>query len=124
MEKIWRLSKYVVFKEVEKNLFIITFTTEAEKQRVLAGKHWLFDNFLFALQPLDGRKKIKKINFDFEYVWVHLHDLLVHYMKRSYGELIGNSIGIVLDLDVDIDDTGWGSFLHVRVELNLTKPLA
>lgn len=32
-------------------------------------------------------------------------------------------IGRVLDVDVDINDTGWGSFLRVRVELNLSKQL-
>lgn len=47
-------------------------------------------------------------------------------MNRYYRELIGNTIGRVLDVDVDvdIDDTGWGSFLRVRVDINLTKPLA
>lgn len=38
MEKIWRLHKAATFKEAEKNLFTITFSTEAEKQRVLAGR--------------------------------------------------------------------------------------
>lgn len=44
-------------------------------------------------------------------------------MKCSYGELIGNSIEKVLDVDVDTDNMGWGSFLRVKVEMNLTKPL-
>lgn len=42
-------------------------------------------------------------------------------MKHSYGELIGNSIGKVLDLDVDTDDTGWGSFLHVKTQFLVTN---
>lgn len=56
MGKIWKLGKAATFKEVEKNLFIVTFSTEAEKERVSSGKPWLFDNNLFTLQPLDGRK--------------------------------------------------------------------
>lgn len=31
MGKIWKLSKAVIFKEVERNMFIITFNTEADK---------------------------------------------------------------------------------------------
>lgn len=38
MRKIWRLSKVASFKEVKRNLFIITFSTEAEKQKVVYGK--------------------------------------------------------------------------------------
>lgn len=42
-------------------------------------------------------------------------------MKHSYGELIGNSIGKVLDVDVDTNDTGWGSFLHVKTQFLVTN---
>lgn len=45
-------------------------------------------------------------------------------MNRYYGKLIGNTIGRVLDVDVDTNDTGLRSFLQVRVELTLSKPLA
>lgn len=48
------------FKEVGKNCLTITFTTDAEKQRVVEGKPWLFDNNLFALQALDGSKQLAK----------------------------------------------------------------
>lgn len=44
-------------------------------------------------------------------------------MNIHYGELIGNTIGRVLDVDVDNDDMGWGSFLRVRVNLDLFKTL-
>lgn len=56
MRRIWRLHKVVSFKEDGKNLFIVTFSTEAKKQRVMARRPWLFDNYLFVLQSLDGRK--------------------------------------------------------------------
>lgn len=45
------------------------------------------------------------------------------YMNIHYGELIGNTVGRVLDVDVDNDDMGWGSFLRVKVNLDLFKPL-
>lgn len=56
MGRIWRLHKVASFKEANKNLFIVTFSTETEKQRVMAGRLWLFDNNLFILWSLNGRK--------------------------------------------------------------------
>lgn len=53
MGKIWRLSKPTSFKEVGKNIFIISFVKEKYKQRVMDGKPWFFDYNLFALQNLD-----------------------------------------------------------------------
>lgn len=38
MGKIWRLHKVATFKEARKNMFIITFSTEAEKQQVMVGR--------------------------------------------------------------------------------------
>lgn len=124
MGKIWRLHKAASFKEAKKNLFIITFSTEAENQRVMVGRPWLFDNNLFILKSVDGRIQLTKKNFNSELCWFQPHRLLVRYMNRYYGELIGNTIGRVLDVDVDTNDTGWGSFVLVKVELNLPKPLA
>lgn len=52
MEKIWRHSKKVSFTEAGRNTFIVTFGTKANKNRVMAGKPWLFDSYLFALKEL------------------------------------------------------------------------
>lgn len=124
MGKIWKLSNFAEFKKAGKNVFIITFSTEVDKHRVLVGKPWLFDNFLFALQLLDGKMQFSKTKFEIEQFWIQLHDLLVRYVNRNYGEMIGNSIEKVTDVDVDTDDTRWGSILRVKVEVNLLKPLA
>lgn len=61
----------------------------------------MFDNALFALQSL-----LTKTMFDSEHLRIQLHGLLIRYMTRYYGDLIGNTIGKVLDMDVDIDDIG------------------
>lgn len=91
---------------------------------MVAWKSSLFDNALFSLQSLDGSKILSKTIFDFEHFSIQMHGLPVRYMNRFYGEMIRNTIGRVLELDVDLDDTGWGSYLHVRVDIDLSKPLA
>lgn len=83
----------------------------------------MFDNNLFVFQSLDGKKQLTKTTFNKEHFWIQLHGLLVHYMNRHYRELIGNTIGRVLDVDVENDNMRGGS-LRVRVILNLFKPLA
>lgn len=45
-------------------------------------------------------------------------------MNKFYGELIENTIKRVLNIDVDTDDIGWASFFQVRMDLNLSKPIA
>lgn len=43
---IWKLNKPTIFKELGKNIFAITFTTEVDKRRVEDGKPWLFEKKL------------------------------------------------------------------------------
>lgn len=45
-------------------------------------------------------------------------------MNRQYDLQIGGSLGKVLEVDVYTDDTGWGRFLRIRIELKITKSLA
>lgn len=66
MGKIWKLSNTADFKEAGRNLFIITLSIEENKQWILVGKPWLFDNYLFALLPLEGNKQLPKAKFETE----------------------------------------------------------
>lgn len=70
MEKIWKLSKPTSFKEVGKNIFIVTFAIEVDKQRVMYGKPWIFDNNHLALQNLDRYSQIERTQFNIETFWV------------------------------------------------------
>lgn len=50
MSKIWRISKPTSFTNVRgKNLFIITFATKEDKQRIMDKGSWLFDCHLLIL---------------------------------------------------------------------------
>lgn len=44
-------------------------------------------------------------------------------MNKQLGEQIGSSLGRVCEVEVDTDDTCWGSYLRIRVELDLTMSL-
>lgn len=54
MAKIWKISKPAMFQECGQNMFVITFATHAKKEKVLAGRPWLFDNCLLVLKIFDG----------------------------------------------------------------------
>ncbi|XP_031254340.1 uncharacterized protein LOC116112330 [Pistacia vera] len=44
-------------------------------------------------------------------------------MNKDYGVQLASAIGKVLEVEVGENDLGWGSFLRVKVEVELTKPL-
>lgn len=45
-------------------------------------------------------------------------------MTYEGGDLVGSTLGEVMTVDVDEEGLGWGKYLWVRVNLDITKPLA
>jgi hypothetical protein len=55
--------------------------------------------------------------------WVQVHDMTLGCMNREIGQKIGATLELVEDVDVTGDGVGWGRCLHIRVHMDLTKPL-
>ncbi|XP_035549240.1 uncharacterized protein LOC118349286 [Juglans regia] len=124
MAKIWKISKAAVFQEVGTNIFIITFHTIIDLEKVWEGRLWLFDNHLLALRVFDTGAQPGAMKFEEEVFWIQLHNLPMGFMDESRGFQIGGSVGRVWAVDVPPDGVGWGRFLRVRVEVPLRKPIA
>ena len=44
-------------------------------------------------------------------------------MTEQDGKRIGNKIGVTEECDIRLDGIGWGEFLRVRVNVDISKPL-
>ncbi|XP_042969125.1 uncharacterized protein LOC122301818 [Carya illinoinensis] len=124
MAKIWTLSKQAKFTEVGSNVFIISFANHADRGRVIEGRPWLFDKHIFVIDLFDGFTQPSSMKFDSAAMWVQLHNMPLVGINKECGERIGRSLGEVEYVDVEEDNVAWGSFLRLRVRMNLFKPLA
>lgn len=66
----------------------------------------MFDSNLIVLKLLGCFSQPIIILFVLEAIWVQLHNLPVLCMNKQFGVLIGASIGKVLEVDAEADDTG------------------
>ncbi|XVF57673.1 hypothetical protein PTKIN_Ptkin07bG0000900 [Pterospermum kingtungense] len=55
--------------------------------------------------------------------WICILGLPIGTMNAKIGIVIGESIGEILEVDQDDNSMAWGQCLHVRVLLNVHKPL-
>lgn len=46
---------------------------------------------------------------------------MVMYMNTHYGSLIGKTLGEVEDVEVDTNDTSWGPYIRLSVQINFHK---
>jgi hypothetical protein len=119
----WKLPDTLTFTVLGENLFIIEFDKESDKARVLKGRPWVFEGNLFLVEDFDGRTALANFTFDKAFFWVRMSNLPLACMGREVGQKIGATVGLVEEVDTDNDGVGWGEFLRVKIQIDLTKPL-
>ncbi|XP_042958149.1 uncharacterized protein LOC122293721 [Carya illinoinensis] len=124
MGKVWRISRRAKFQEVGANIFAIQFANEADKMRVMDGRPWLFDSHLFIILPFNGLIPPQRMDFSKERMWIQMLEMPLVCMNEEEGKRIGNTIGEVIEVETQVDGSGWGSVLRVLLLMDLTKPLA
>ncbi|KAK3124250.1 hypothetical protein QOZ80_7BG0583860 [Eleusine coracana subsp. coracana] len=78
---------------------------------------------LLIVVDFDGSKRLKDLEFLFTPVWVWVLDLPLGLMNANTGKEIGDKMGKTLVVDVDEDGSTVGSYLRIKVRLDIRKPL-
>jgi len=113
---IWRPAGHVVFKEILENIWLFEFSDEGDKQKVMAGRPWSYDQTLLILNDFDG-------NFSVSPIWLQILNMPLGCMNREVGFQIGSTMGKVEEVAMVEDNVGWGHYLRIRVAINLFQLL-
>lgn len=90
----------------------------------MEGRPWLFEGTLFSVVDFDGCHSLDELDFDHALFWVRMYKLPLACMGREVGQKLGSIVGVVEEVDTNEDEIGWGEYLHVRIHVNVTKPLS
>jgi len=102
---------------------VVEFIEEADKHRVLDGQPWLFNRHLLALEEFDGNTVPTQMAFTRVAFWLQVDDMPLGCISKKVGYNIGAFLGKVEVVGVKEDGIGWGKFLRIMEEIDLTKPL-
>ena len=121
--RIWCPIKGVLCKDLGENHFLFTFLQAAGKKRALEDGPWMFGKDLVVMIDYDEMKTIEEMDFSFIPIWVRVMKLPLGMMNKATGEAIGGEIGEFMAMDLDEDNSAVGRFLHIKVRLDIRKPL-
>ncbi|XP_021766647.1 uncharacterized protein LOC110731120 [Chenopodium quinoa] len=121
LKQIWALKRDVIFRKIENNLFIIQFFHWRDKEKVLDGAPWNFDNQLLLMGEIHGDEQPDSIELKFFPFWVRLYNLPLDCRSNNDIKTVAEKIGIVLK--VEQDELGWDVSRRVRVLVDTSKPL-
>lgn len=123
MAGLWRMDRGCVVRAMEKDVFLFSFDSEKERDRVLAMEPWHFENGLVVLKPLGAEDPIdwgdwRKANF-----WIQIRNVPPSGMIKEIGEVIGKGFGKCVEIDADSVGRCLGPYMRLRVEIDISKPL-
>ena len=119
---LWRAKSGFKVKHIEEHVILFSFDNKADVDRILAAEPWSFDKSLMALIRYDKEATfhasvLAKIAF-----WVQVFDIPLRFRNREVAEQICESVGTIHH-PVDAPDCDGGSFIRVRVIIDISRPL-
>lgn len=113
----------VTVRDIEDNLFLAVFNRRDDLERVIVQSPWTFDKKLIQTIRFEADMQPTAVKFTHSAFWIRVYNLPILSMVHEVGEDIGNNIGPLVEVDVPENGIGWGRFLRIRVEIDVTKPL-
>lgn len=121
--KIWCPLQGIRCKELGNNLFLFTFLQPGGKRRAVIEGPWEFDDDLVIVVDFEVSKRLKDLEFIYVPVWIRVSDLPLGMMNSTTRTVIGNRAGKTILVDAESDGSAVGSFLRVKVRIDIRRPL-
>ena len=123
MRSLWAGRGWVTLRSIDDNLFMAVFQLRDDLDRVFVQSPWTFDKKLIQIVRFEGDLQPTEVKFTHSAFWIRVYNLPIKSMIQEVGEDIGRDIGNLLEVDAPENGLGWGKYLHIRVEVDVTEPL-
>ncbi|XP_062020791.1 uncharacterized protein LOC133737199 [Rosa rugosa] len=97
--RTWMVERDFRVQEMENNLFLFSFESIRDQNKVLIGGVWCFDRALVCLEEYDGVLPITEVSMKHVRIWVRVSGIPSLYEEPDNFTLIGNLLGGFLDYD-------------------------
>ena len=119
---LWRTRGSFEVSDGGDNILLLAFEMDVDAEKVMQGAPWAFDRHLVVFQRYNGVVPIQDLCFDKMTFWIQLHNLPFSVLTIDIALSIRETIGIV-NKPKDVSEMKGGSFMRVRVEVDISKPL-
>lgn len=117
----WGVSKRIVIKALAANLFVFQFFHWRDKEKVLEGRPWCFDQHLLVLNEMSGNEQPIQVPLFFSPFWMRIYHL--PFNCRSHDDICAITASLGTVLEVESSGLGLDNFCRVKLMLDIRKPL-
>ena len=104
---LWRTAGEFKIRDIGKHILLFEFEDALDLERVMEFEPWSYDKHLVAFECVLDIESAPFLDFSRATFWVQIHNILERSLKVEVGELIGKSIGRVIQVADPEDDGHW-----------------
>ena len=120
---LWTKPRGLTIRDIDDNLFLVVFKERDDMEWIFVQSPWTFDKKLVQIVRFEGDLQPTVVKFKHSAFWIRVFNLLIKSMIREVGEDIGRGIGRLVEVDVPENGLGWGKYLRIKAEIDITQPL-
>lgn len=99
------------------------FFHEVDVKRVLEDGPRAYENNMLILKRLGPSETRQEVVLNMAEMWLQAHNLPNSYFMESVASAIGSTLGTFMHADKKNFEGSWKSFMRIRVQLDITKPV-
>ena len=120
---LWRTAGELKIRDIGEHILLFEFEDALDLERVMEFEPWSYDKHLVAFEHVLDIESVPFLDFSRIAFWVQIHNIPERSLKVEVGELIGKSIGKVIQVANPEDNSAGSEFLRVRINIDISKPL-
>jgi hypothetical protein len=120
---IWCPAKGISCRYLDDSVFVITFNQVSGMRKALDDGPCTIYKELLIIAEFDETKSAEEMEFVSFPIWMRVERLPFGMMNQATVQVIGDDIGKFMEANVDSDDMAIGRALHIKVWLDVRKPL-
>lgn len=110
---VWNLKEGVIIRSLGANLFVFQLFHWKDRDRIIVGRPWCFENRLLVLQEIDENVQPSDMVLNFSPFWIRFYNLPFGYRSNDKIRAIAAAVGEVMGVEDDFLDIC--PFRRVRV---------
>ncbi|KAL2935345.1 hypothetical protein RDABS01_018463, partial [Bienertia sinuspersici] len=121
MTNAWALSRKLVIRAISPNRFVFQFFHWKDKDKVLMGRPWCFDQHLLVSNEISGNEQPDDVPLTQSPFWICIYNLPFNCSNGDVITTIASKIRVVVEIEED--ELCLEKYRRVKVMLDVTKPL-
>lgn len=123
-QKAWKPAFPVGVKKISQNIFMFSFSHEADLHKVYNKRPWSIRGGHLILKQWSSDLTWQEVEFSSSALWIQIHGLPSLWRMEENIKKIGSKAGPVIDVNLIGDPGGaWKKFIRVRAEVNIANSL-